>query len=119
MTAWELFWVLKLDDIGFALGIIAVISGILSMFLLIPLFAETDDELRSRVRRLLKVSVPTFILSFCAVTLLPSTKQAAALYVVPTLTCPENMDKMSVEAKELYGIVKEGLKQWAEKEVKK
>ena len=48
-----------------------------------------------------------------AFTFIPSTKQAAAIYVLPQIVTTENIEAVQAEAGDLYGLAK----QWLEEQI--
>ena len=113
ISGWELYVVLKLDSfhaffqiIG-GIGLIPSIGG-----LIIATIASFDNDEMCKV--LANKAVPLFrktsIVSglFLAASLfLPTTKQAAAVLIIPKIATNENMEEFSDEAKNLYSLAKE------------
>ena len=88
ITPMQMYWLLKLDDIGTMFSII-VVTSIVALFISGIFYCASkgaEDEVTE------KISVHALILSLiCSIlflilnTLLPTTKQMAAIYVVPAL----------------------------------
>lgn len=53
------------------------------------------------------------IVSACVSTFMPGTRTVAAMVVLPKLTSPAALDAMGNEAKELYGLAKDALRNLA------
>lgn len=70
-----------------------------------------DDDYRmiKVAKSILSISIPLLIIG----TLLPSSRTAAAMIVVPALTSKEVVEPVAGEAKELYDLAKEALKNLA------
>lgn len=130
ITAWDIYWVMQLDSIGFvvfligfAFGVVAVVAGFLG-------YIDRDtasiyegasyDEAREKHRKLIangasKLRVAGRAALCCAPILLlaafiPSTKTAAAMIVLPAVA---NNKAIQQEAGELYGIAKDALRELA------
>ncbi len=121
ISAWDIYWVLQLDSINVVVFILAFggsigtalfwLSGALFLDLAVkfPELASSKQEAatgRAQVRvakRMAAALIPIFVLA----ALLPSTKTAAAMYVIPAVANNETLRK---EAGELYGLAKDALK---------
>lgn len=113
ISGWELYVVLKLDSfqaffqtIG-GIGLISSIGG-----LIITTVASFDDDETTKVlankaaslfRKMLVVS-GLFVVTGL---FLPTTKQAAAVLIIPKIATNENIEVISDEAKSLYSLAKE------------
>lgn len=96
-TPMQMYWILKLDDIGTMLSII-VVASVIAVFLSMLLYCiskGTEEEATT------KISVKMLILSLiCSViflilnTLLPTTKQMVAIYVVPAIVNNERVQNI-------------------------
>ena len=113
VSGWELYFVLKLDSFHAffqTIGGIGLISSVLGS--IIATVASFDDDGTTRMiankaaslfRKMLVVSV----LFVVAGLLLPTTKQAAAVLIIPKIATNENVEMISDEAKSLYSLAKE------------
>jgi hypothetical protein len=127
ISAWDVYWVMQLDSIVAAFGAatfllvaIAVAAGIAWIFAkgdsdpeawLTPEFKAKALRNRNSLPALraacLKLSVAA-ISSLLVLGLLPSTKTAAAMVVLPAIA---NNETLHTEAGELYGLAKQALKE--------
>ncbi len=102
MTAWELYFLLKLDDIQGLLTGFAIISGITLFMSALMLSVE---ELWSTRRKRLPISLLIVMLFFSlTATIIPSTKQMTAILVVPALINNEKVQELPNELLELLDM---------------
>lgn len=113
ITPMQMYWLLKLDDIR---AFCAFFVGFAILAIIISLAVYNDDE-TERVR---KYATVRFVLCLFglglfggALTFLPSTKQMAAIYVVPAIANNEKMrqvgDKTLDISNQLLDLTKEYL----------
>lgn len=126
---WTLYWVLKLDDILgvvdsllFGLPFLSLMALLLSIVGLLSTLDEGTVEYKYNTfaRRSFTAAV-IFIVAvvaplYLAKALVPSTKQMAAIIVLPKIVTQENVLELTDEAKELYLLAKEGLKNMVDTE---
>ena len=108
MTAWEIYWLLKLDDIHAMLGILIVAGGLTSiamgvwwLFVHDECMGESDKRAKRASTSVLKIAIPALIVSFLVGTFLPTTKQMAAVLVVPTVVNNERVQQLPEKVLEL------------------
>lgn len=117
ITESELYWILKLDDIRNLLTGCTIVLGLISVVLTIMTIAQAVDEYficASNWRRSLFARLAvyiTLIVFSIALTLLPSTKQMAAIKVLPAIVNSDAAKTMSSDAKELYKLGVDTLKE--------
>ena len=117
ITESELYWILKLDDIRNLLVGCTVVLGIISVVLVVMTIAQATDECmfdasdwrRSKFARLSVYAA--LIVVATALTLLPSTKQMAAIKGIPAIVNSEAAKEISSDAKELYKLGVDTLKE--------
>ena len=81
----EIYWITRLDDIGFFLGSISVICGILSGVAAFVICIATDECDSSVVKggiKFMKFSIPAFLLSMAINVFVPTTKDAMIIFGV-------------------------------------
>lgn len=113
MSAWTLYWVLMLDNIGCLAGFVAGAAGMafaFCVFFAVPLSFEPVEDGWKIWRRFFIPTIVTMLISLPVATLLPSTKQAAVILIVPRIATEENLQALQDETGELYGMAKEWLK---------
>ena len=121
MSGWDIYWLLKLDDIRHLLAGIASIGAFLAGagLIFLPLMSfSTDDKTPKWVFRALIAVAMLAALSGVTKAFLPSTKQMAAIMVIPKVATAENMEAVSADTKEVYGIFKQWLRDKAKEEEK-
>ena len=113
ITPMQMYWLLKLDDIrvtcGFSVGIMAAVMA----FSLLTYFNE-EDGIKKKAIVGFVCSIFGLCLSISALTFLPSTKQMAAIYVVPAIANNEKVQNISNKtldiSNQLLDLTKEYLK---------
>lgn len=124
ITPFEVYLVMQLDSISTGLSVSSaasgMVAGFLSMMWFMSVLHEDDDVCRKLtypLKRALWVLVPCILLN----ALLPSTKTAAAMIVLPAITSEEVVRPLGNEARELYDLAKDALRKVvdAPKEVEK
>ena len=117
MSAWTVYWVLQLDGIRTLLCTLAALSGVctgLSAFFGGMMVSDYNDEEKIRgkyVLGLVRKFGVAFVVLLSIGILTPSSKTAAAMIVLPALTSEEVVGTVKSEAKELYEMAKEALKE--------
>ena len=123
ITESMVYWILTLDSICRFLCAFAVCSGVFAIAMLFSCFVNFSehnyDAYRTATRFCCK-SVIVSIACFFSLTFIPSTKQMAMIKVIPAITNSEIAGEMSKDAKELYKMGVDAIKeQLTSKEVKK
>lgn len=124
ITSWELYWMLKLDDIRSILWVAVFLGVVLIVPSVLAIMSVEASDLRSGRGKLVCICTAvlasiTFI-SAIGVIFIPSAAQMAAIRLVPTITNTEFAKKeLPAEAAELYGLLKQYLKANINKEVEK
>lgn len=114
ITPFELYWILKLDDI-ISLFVILILISVIGI-VVVPWIAFSTGWADSEKGNVAKTIKFTFIPLVLAVlfglvqVFTPTTKQMATILLLPKIATEENVQLVSKEAKELYGLVKEFLK---------
>lgn len=114
ITPMQMYWLLKLDDIR-ALILFAICFMLL--VIVVSLAAYRDDACEG-VKKVLQAMFIFGLLGVwllgCVVTFLPSTKQMAAIYVVPAITNNEKIQQIGGKtldiSNQLLDLTKEYLK---------
>jgi hypothetical protein len=123
ISSFDVYLVMQLDSILSVMFVIALITGILTTigsiaFGLSSSFSEQDDEAKAfaaGIKKPLKLIVAVFTFTACGLALLPSSKTAAAMILVPALTSEQVTAPLTAEAKELYALAKQALVNVAQK----
>ena len=97
ITPMQMYWLLKLDDIG-AFCIFAIFACIALLFIPVMAYCNVNDDLNEKEKKGARILFCLAVIGgvfFGAVkTLLPSTKQMAAIYVVPAITNNEKIQQI-------------------------
>lgn len=111
MTESTIYWVLKLDDIQMVLGGLVMLTGLLTAALVITYLVtfslqcdENDKKIAQQAKKYILPSCIAFVLFSLAGTFLPSTKQMAMIKVIPMIANSEVVGEMSADAKEIYKL---------------
>lgn len=130
MSGFEVYCILMLDNIKGLFAGFSVVLGILCITAIVCLILAycnafepnywnkpkeyTDGEWSAKSRKFFSKCLyfigPIFLISILFCTFLPTTKQVAAIFVIPKLATAENIDAFNEEAKDLYRIFKDILK---------
>ncbi len=109
VSAFEVYLVLQLDSIGTAAFVAFLV---LLALILIPRINDTMLDRKTRPYN--KTLVAAAVLCFITSALLPSSKTAAAMIIVPALTSKGVVEPLTAEAKDLYALAKGALKKVVE-----
>ena len=112
MTANEIYWILKLDDIQGVLIFLTVLVGIYCLIMAVNwgftkgMAYNYDDKKGEKTAAFCTkqffITVSVFVVLLLIGTLIPSTKQMAAIKVIPAIANSEIVGAMPNDAKELY-----------------
>lgn len=100
MSAFEIYCIVKLDDIIFFFGILNFVLGMLLIIWSIILLMVQDDKydlkcfLGAFPVKLFNILLVAFIVSISAFTLIPSTKQIAAILTIPPIVNNEKVQDL-------------------------
>ena len=120
ITGWEIYWFTRLDPLKGIVGTTAVIGLILSvlMFLLYPAFCDIfdcDEDKRKKsltwtVRLQVAVFSATVLFAF-AHALTPTTREMAAIKVIPMIANSESMQKLGDVGNNMLDLANEWLRE--------
>lgn len=127
ITGWEIYWFTRLDPLRDLIGMTAVMGLILSvlMFLLYPAFCdifEYDEDKRRKslawtARRQIAVFSATVLCAFTHA-LTPTTKEMAAIKVIPMIANSESMQKLGDVGDNMLDLANEWLRELKPKKEK-
>lgn len=111
IDAWDIYWVMQLDAIRFALfGVTfwasAMIIGLGMMSFGEAVWDEEKDRVRPWVKRLTAVAIAGFV----AGVFVPKSQTVAAMIVLPAITSDAVVQTVAPEARELYELAKDALR---------
>lgn len=118
ISAWDIYWVMMLDSIGCTLSIFAIVGSLVGgVAAIVHMMAAGDNEpsIANGTRwgkPLLFIALAAFFINM----LIPDTKTAAMMVVIPRVANNPNVQR---EAGELYDIAKTALRKLAAPEPKK
>jgi len=125
MSVFEMYLLMKLDIISdMVIGLSCVllsVFGFLTIFGWIAHYGHSPETIfeKKTVPILTTIAATFFIFSLFVGKMIPTTQEAAVLYVAPKVINSEfSQETLPQEAKELYGLVKEYLEEQTSKEVK-
>lgn len=118
ITAWDVYWVMQLDRIGGATFALSVIVAVVGWIFAIGRYLHINDEIHgddrarafARHARYVRAICATSVALLLAATLLPSSKTAAAMIVLPAITSDTVVETVGPEARELYELAKDALR---------
>jgi len=110
ITAWELYWLTRLDAMNIAAIIVAAIC-LVGLIVGSIIYVTTDEQAlwkseRATAKLALRVSIPCGILALMALIFIPTTQEMAAITVIPMLA-NETVEK---DAGKLYKLSVEWMK---------
>ncbi len=109
ISSWMVYVILKLTIIHnfcFSVGILAL--GLSILMWVFGNLAESEGDI-AVVAKFKRLSYPLALVFMPLAILIPTSEQAAAIYIVPKVATVENVEALEGEALELYGIAKEAL----------
>lgn len=101
MSHWFVYWILMLDSMCMAVGIIWVLTLIFTSIFIIAISICISDSCRDEKGGLIKIRNKT--LKWCAIifgvtffisTFLPGTKQMAAIYLLPKIAANKDIQQL-------------------------
>lgn len=121
MSPFLVYLMFQADGISALFGVLSLVLALAACIALavatqgICSWENRDDVLAQKAigSKVFKRTAPAAVVCFAAACLMPSTKTIAAMVVLPKLTSPAALDAMGNEAKELYGLAKDALRNLA------
>lgn len=105
ISAWDIYWVMQLDTIGVAAGLISFLGLIFLPFAI----GFSFFEVKRAWAYFSCAGLGLFwMVAVAAAIFLPSSKTAAAMLVIPAIANNETIER---EAGDLYQIAKDGLRE--------
>ena len=120
ITGWEIYWFTRLDPLKGLTGSTAVIGLVVSvlMFLLYPMFCEIFENEEDKMKKYLtwtaRLQVAVFsvaVLSAFAYALTPTTREMAAIKVIPMIANSESMQKLGDVGDNMLDLANEWLRE--------
>lgn len=85
LTSWEIYWITRLESIGISMLIISVVSLFIFIVTFFKYLKHDIDSLYY------KFSISVFVISIFIASMIPSTKEMAAIYVLPKIVNNEKI----------------------------
>lgn len=91
MTSWDIYWLTRMDYLQQLMFILAIILGVLSLvagIIFVAAKAESYDEESEGVnisKKIMTISIPATLVLMSIASLLPSTKELAAIIIIPKI----------------------------------
>lgn len=101
MSPWLVYWILMLDNISMGIWLVFYITIIFSIIYFLYISSKINDEIEKNCPPLIKIRNKT--LKICSVilsvafvmgTLLPDTKQMAAIYLIPKIASNQDIQQL-------------------------
>ena len=126
ISGWQVYMILKLDDIRGMFLTGTIISGVIAVLLTVMLvsYRITEDPPDDRDRRIVTYlfrnilkAASVFLLFLTVTILIPTTRQFALIYIIPKVINSDFVQKdIPEESRELYelgnDILKQTIKEW-------
>ncbi len=125
ISPWTIYWITRLDAVGNLLGACATVLLTVAAFCIAARIVEhinrgnegtgatIPDALYSLMKRCSAGCLAAGMLCVVGAVLTPTTKQMAAIYLIPAIA---NNEQIQAEASELYDLAKDYLKSQTEEE---
>lgn len=115
ITSWDIYWITRLDNIRALLILLSVLFAMAAVCSFVG-SCEWDRCGEVRVAKIWRVMAGSFLfivvpVLLCAIAFIPTTKEACMMFVVPKLTNSEYVKALQGDAKELYTLGIERLKE--------
>jgi len=96
ITSWDIYWITRLDVIGvfFAVLLICYIAALIVGFIATCAGELWNDDCWPVVKKSWKWGIISFIIFMFVSFFVPSTKQAAAIYLIPKIANNEHVQKL-------------------------
>ena len=134
MTYFQAYLLTRLDSFQHLLGAIQVVAGILifvnivaQIICLVWIYEEEEEEEEEKnkasifckkVSSYFKITIPLFIVILVIKSLIPTTKEAAFIYVAPAIVNNQDIQKTIKKLPELSGLGLEYLGEVLKEEIK-
>jgi len=117
ITSWQIYWITRLDSLNVALAIIWIALAIASVAMIIGAFVYSlDDELEQYpVGVMKKITITTVAVLLLSI-FIPSTKEVAAIYLIPKIANNEQVQKLPENFVKLLNVKME---QWMNNQIDK
>ncbi len=115
VSAWDVYLVMQLDSVFWLLTLFCFILGMMTIACAIG-WADSGEPDKTMFGARAKRAAYGLSAMMAVAAILPSSRTAAAMILIPKLTSPEVTEPVGKEAKELYGLVKQAIRKLGEDE---
>ena len=115
ISEFSLYWILKLDDICNTLRIFSLTAFAISVITGVEWgmqTAECNRKAAHKARNICKKSLLVSVILFSVSTLVPTTKQMAAVKVIPVIANSDIAHEMSEDDKDVYRLGIQAIKDY-------
>lgn len=113
ISPFMVYLVMQLDSINIGVGILVVALFVTSVVSTM-MYADGTFNDAKRAAKVLKYGYISTALMFVVCVMLPSSKTAAAMLLIPALTSDAVVEPLTREGRELYGLAKQALENYVE-----
>jgi anaerobic C4-dicarboxylate transporter len=117
IDAWDVYWIMQLDQIRGGMMVFSIIFGValaigalVGAVVVFDTYGNDKNDAKQTFKRWMSSGVAVFVVSFLLASLLPSSKTAAAMIVLPAITSDTVVQTVAPEARELYELAKDALR---------
>lgn len=126
ITKTMMYWIVMLDNFCIATIFIWIVCGAFAIVGLVKMInnyeynsADKKDKDYSCGFLMLKIFGPVFVVSFLLSTFMPTSKQLAAIYVIPAIVNNEKVQDMGTKSLDIGVDLLDLTKQYLEEKIKK
>jgi hypothetical protein len=113
MTGWEIYWITRFDGIHTMATVTAILACMCLLMTIVAWFNWEDvhKDVKAALRRWIPGVAVLFVLAVITVTIVPTTKEAAAIYILPKIINSEfASETLPADMRELYKLAIEAVK---------
>lgn len=114
ISAWQVYLVMQMDNFISAFVVISLLSVLAIIFIFFA-FEDVHPNEAAKIIKMIKILACVGILSSIPPIFMPSTKTLAAMLILPAITSDKTLETVTPEAKELYSLAKDTLRNLGEK----
>lgn len=112
ITSWEMYWFTRLDGVHDSAIAVLVLASVAALFCAVGYgvaVSEEDDSMLRRVRPMLVLTLLAMTVGAAAAILVPTTKEMAAIKVVPLIANSESVKKIGDVGNNMLDLANEWL----------
>ena len=103
VSAAQIYWLTRLDNISITFGILAMLLsiGLIITTVIRIMMTIDDDDIPTEFRRVWNFLAISTAITFAVGTFVPTSKEAAAMYVIPKIANSETVQELGDQVKTL------------------